>query len=79
MEEEHRVDAVGDEPVACLLYTSRVGDVEHGLCGAVVLLKPDDPRSGEQLGEVEDVADVRAPEGVDGLGVVCLLYTSRCV
>ena len=48
----------------------RVGDVEHGLCGAVVLLKPDDPRSGEQLGEVEDVADVRAPEGVDGLGVV---------
>lgn len=48
----------------------RVGNVEHGLCGAVVLLKPDNPRSGEELGEVEDVADVRAPEGIDGLGVV---------
>ena len=47
-----------------------VGRVENGLRAAVVLLEGDDGGAGEVRGEVEDVADGRGPEGVDGLGVV---------
>ena len=44
-----------------------VGGVEDGLGGAVVLLEQDRGGVGEVLLEVEDVADVGAAEGVDGL------------
>ncbi len=48
----------------------RVGGVEDGLRGAVVLLERHDGRARELAREVEDVADRRAAEGVDALRVV---------
>ena len=44
---------------------------ERIVCGrAVVLLELDHARVGEVVLEVEDVADVRAAEAVDRLGVI---------
>src|SRR5829696_5496288 len=49
----------------------RVRGIQDGLGRAVVLLKRDDVRRRrEQAGEVEDVADLGRPEGVDRLGIV---------
>ena len=46
------------------------GRVEDRLRGAVVLLEPEDPRTGKVLLEVEDVGDVRSSPRVDGLVLV---------
>ena len=45
----------------------RVGGVEDGLGGAIVLLEQDGRGVGEVLLEVEDVADVGPTEGIDRL------------
>ena len=45
----------------------RVGGVEDGLGGAIVLIEDDHPGVGVVLLEIGDVADVRAPKPVDRL------------
>jgi hypothetical protein len=52
------------------LGNERVRDVEDGLARSVVLLERDDCRARKLLREVEDVAEVRAAEGIDALRVV---------
>ncbi len=52
---------------ALVVADHRVGGVEDRLGRAVVLLEQDRAGVGEVLLEVEDVADVGAPEGVDRL------------
>ena len=44
-----------------------VGGLEDRVRRAVVLLEGDDPRAGEVVLELRDVADVRAAEGIDRL------------
>ena len=48
----------------------RVGGVQDGLGGAVVLLQPDDPGAPVLLLKAEDVFNGGAPEAVDALVVV---------
>ena len=48
----------------------RVGGLEDGLCGAVVLLQFDHFGLGIVSLEVQDVRDIRQAEAVDGLPVV---------
>lgn len=48
----------------------RVGQVEHGLRGAVVADQPDHRRAGELRRQVEDVPGAGPAEPVHGLGVV---------
>ena len=65
--------ALGPEPLggAVLIEPDHgVGGVEDGLAGAVVLLQGHHPGVGEVLLELEDVADVGAPEAVDRLVVI---------
>ena len=50
-----------------VLHDHGVGEAEDGLGGAVVLLQAVDPGLGVVPGEVQDVLDVRRPEGVDPL------------
>ena len=57
----------------------RVGEVEDRLRRAVVLLERDDPRAGEELREVHDVAEVGAAEGVDALASSPTAMTLSCV
>ena len=45
----------------------RVRGLEHGVGGAVVLVQHDRPGAREVVLEIENVADRRPPEGVDGL------------
>ena len=64
---------VGPEVLAhplAVVRDDRVGGVEDRLRRAVVLLELDHRRVGEVVLEVEDVADVGMPEGIDRLIVV---------
>ena len=61
---------VGPQPLglaAAVVADDGVGGGQDGLRRAVVLLEQDRGGVGEVLLEVHDVADVGAPEGVDGL------------
>jgi hypothetical protein len=65
--------ALGPEPLGGTILIDPdhgVGGVEDGLAGAVVLLQGHHVRVGEVLLELQDVADVRAPEAVHTLVVV---------
>ena len=47
-----------------------VGHVQNGFRGTIVFFQPDDARPGKKRGKIEDIADVGAAKGVDGLGLV---------
>ena len=48
----------------------RVRGVQNGLCGTIVLLEFDDQRVGIHFFKIQNIADIGAPEAVDGLIVV---------
>ena len=48
----------------------RVGSLHDELCAPVVLLKLEEPGVGVLVLEVEDIVDIRTPEGIDALGIV---------
>jgi hypothetical protein len=52
------------------LGDNRVGQVQDGLGGAVVFFQLDDFGAREQARKVHDVAEIGAPEGIDGLAIV---------
>ena len=69
-DDRRAVAAVGPEVLLAplgVLGDDRVGGLQDGLGGAVVLLEQDGPRGRVVLLELHDVADRRAPEGVDRL------------
>ena len=47
-----------------------VGGVQNALGGAVILLQPHHLRLGIHLLKIQDIADIRPPEFVDGLIVI---------
>ena len=58
----------GDLPL--VLFDQAVGRTDNGLGGTVVLLQLEDFGIGIYLGEIQNIVNVRSPEGVDALRVV---------